>query len=143
MEYPQEIIKSIAQEIDVGMICYLNPCTMETDSVLGESYDTYWSGDYGDIYEEVEAKIATWERCIRIDPPESWESFRVMEDFIEYCVPDNEALKKRLWDAIAKRKPFQNFKYIIDNSPYRQAWFDFKQLQLEKYVRNLLESKSD
>ena len=40
------------------------------------------------------------------------------------------------------RKPFANFKNIIDNSgEFRQQWFDFKQKQLEKYVKVLLEIK--
>ncbi len=141
MDYPQEIIKSLAEETGIGMICYLNPDTMETDSVFGESYDAHWSGEYDDIYREVEAKIAKWEHCIRIDPPKPWESFKMMEDFIECCIPDNDVTKEQLWSVISGRKPFQYFKYIVEISPYCQQWFDFRQLQLEKHVRKFLEDK--
>lgn len=41
LKYPKEVITSIAQKIDMGMICFLNTDTMEFDSVLGESYDAY------------------------------------------------------------------------------------------------------
>ena len=61
-----------------------------------------------------------------------------MERFIEICIPDNDMIKVRLWNAISKRKPFQNFKFIIDNSEYRQCWFDFKQSQMELFVQNQL-----
>lgn len=48
--------------------------------------------------------------------------------------PDKDRIKERLWNALSKRKPFQNFEFIIDDSKYRQSWFDFKQSQLENYV---------
>ena len=38
-KYPKELIKSIAEEIDMGMICFLNTDTLEVESVLGESYN--------------------------------------------------------------------------------------------------------
>lgn len=134
LKYPKEIITNIAQKIDMGMICFLNTDTMEFDSVLGESYDAYWTGDHNDLYREVYDKVDGWEHSIRIEPPESRQSFNIMERFIEDCIPDNDTIKSRLWDAISRCKPFQNFKFIIDNSKYRQRWFDFKQSQLEQFV---------
>jgi hypothetical protein len=38
---------------------------------------------------------------------------------------------------------FQNFKIIIDNSPYRQCWFDFKQSRLEQFVAEQLDSSEE
>lgn len=134
LKYPQKVITNIAQEIDMGMICFLNTDTMEFDSVLGESYDTYWTGDHNDLYREVYDKVNNWEHSIRIEPLDSQQSFNIMERFIENCIPDNDTIKSRLWNAISKRKPFQNFKSIIDNSKYRQHWFDFKQAQMERFV---------
>jgi hypothetical protein len=142
MDYPQEIIKNIAQEIDMGMICYLNTDTMELDSVLGSSYDAYGSGDYDDIYNQVYDKVSTWEHSICIEPLESWESFEIMERFIQEVIPENDVLKDTLIRAISRRHPFSNFKFLIEGSSFRQDWFDFKQQQLEIYVRSLLEANS-
>lgn len=61
LKYSKEIIANIAQEIDMGMICFLNTDTMEFDSVLGESYDAYWTGDHNDLYREVYDKVDSWE----------------------------------------------------------------------------------
>jgi hypothetical protein len=133
-KYPKELIKRIAGEIDAGMICFFNTDTMEYDSIMGESYDAYWSGDHDDLYQEVYEKVDSWEHSIKIEPPESWQSFKIMENFIENCIPDRDPVKSRLWNAISRRKPFQHFKFIIDNSQYRQRWFDFKQSQLEQFV---------
>lgn len=137
-KYPEEVISCIAQEIDMGMICFLNTDTMEFDSVLGESYDAYDIGDSDDLYLQVYNKVDSWEHSVRINPPESWQSFKIIEKFIEICIPDKDSIKKRLWDAISGRKPFQNFKFIIDSSQYRQCWFDFKQLELEQFVQEQL-----
>lgn len=130
-KYPKELIKRIAEEIDMGMICFINTDTLEVESVLGESYNAYGDDDY---YQEVYDKIDSWKNFIRIEPPQSWQSFKIMEDFIETCISEDNSVKKRLLNAISKRKPFQNFKFIIDDSQYRQCWFDFKQSKLEQFV---------
>ena len=36
------------------------------------------------------------------------------------------------------KKPFQNFKSVIDNSNFRKNWFEFKQNQLERIVEKRL-----
>jgi hypothetical protein len=48
-----------------------------------------------------------------------------MENFLE--VVDDQNLRGRLFSALNKRKPFNNFKQIIDYSgDYREKWFKFK-----------------
>lgn len=135
-KFPDRLIKEIAEQIDMGMICFLNPDTLELESAMGESY-IY--GDGEEFNQEIYDKVNKWEKCIRIDPLESYDSFKIMERFIEYCIPDKDRLKERLWNAISGRKPFRQFKFLIDNSQYRQNWFDFKQEELEKAVRAQLE----
>lgn len=137
-KYPKELISAIAQKTDMGMICFLNTDTMEFDCVLGESSDAYWSDELDDLYQEVYNKVNSWEHTINIEPFASWQSYEIMERFIEDIIPGNDAIKTRLRNAISGRKPFQNFKFIIDNSQYRQSWFDFKQSQLEQFVQEQL-----
>jgi len=55
-----------------------------------------------------------------------------MEGFFE-SVEDLE-FKVKLQHSLNNKKPFQNFKRLVDNSYYRQDWFDFKQKTLERYV---------
>ncbi|WP_240614614.1 UPF0158 family protein [Polaribacter filamentus] len=59
-----------------------------------------------------------------------------MERFIEQLNDQN--LKLELQDVLQQKKPFQNFKHKIDQSNFRQSWFDFKQNELEKIVENQL-----
>ncbi len=141
-KYPKELIRSITEEIDMGMICFLNTDTLEVESVLGESYNAYGNDDFKDFYQEVYDKVDNWVNLIRIEPPQSWQSFKIMEDFIATCISDDDSVKNHLWDAISKKKPFQNFKFLIDDSQYRQCWLDFKQAKLERFVLEQLYSSS-
>lgn len=137
LKVPQEVIRQMAEEIDMGMVCFLNTDTMEYRSIMGRSYE-YCGDGTEEINREICKEVDTWEHWAKIEPLESWDSFRIMENFIENCIPEKDGIKSRLWDALSKRKPFQNFKFIIDNSKYRQKWFDFKQSQLEQHVREEL-----
>lgn len=139
LKYPQEVISDIAQEIDMGMTCFFNTDTMEYDTAPGESCSASCIGEYDDLYQEVYDKVNSWEHTIRIEPPTSRQSFMIMERFIENCIPDHDAIKNRLWTAISERKPFKNFKAIIDDSKYREHWFDYKQSQMEQLVLEQLQ----
>ncbi|MDP3928188.1 MAG: UPF0158 family protein, partial [Bacteroidota bacterium] len=47
----------------------------------------------------------------------------------------NKELKEKLMNALEGKKPFSNFKFLIDHSGiYRQQWFDYKNDQLKKWV---------
>ena len=133
-KYPIKVISGIAEETGMGMVCFLNPDTLETESVPGAAYDSYECGDFDEYYQEVYRKVERWENCVRIDPPEPRESFGIIERFIRDCIPDDAGIKGRLWEAVSGRKPFRNFKYVIDGSEYRQKWFDFRRVQLEQLV---------
>ena len=87
-KYPVEVISGIAEETGMGMVCFLNPDTLETESVPGASYGSYECGDFDKYYQEVYRKVERWENCVRIDPPELGESFGIMERFIRDCIPD-------------------------------------------------------
>ena len=73
---------------------------------------------------------------IKIEVLESFESFKIMERFIAQIA--NEQFQAELEIILERKKPFQNFKNTIDNSDYRQNWFDFKQNVLEKIVETQL-----
>ena len=74
-----------------------------------------------------------WENCLEVEPLESHESFRIMEEFALQLI--NIPMQNKLIQALSNRKPFANFKRIIDNSTERQNWFGFKELELQKFVR--------
>ncbi len=130
-------MKEIADWLDVGMRCYFNKQTGEIISI--PNFDN-WIGADEELWEEAIQELEeNWENYVEFDGMTSRDSFRVMADFTDTV--DNIKLQDRLVDALNKRKPFQNFKWVIDNSgEYRQQWFDYKKMRYIEWVADQLEA---
>ena len=137
-EQYNKVVQEIAGNIDAGLVCYLNLDTLEIKECIREMLDDpeMYAEDYGLTPEEVESKHDQWEHCVEFEPLQSFESFKIMEQFVDNV--KNVKLKYQLERALNNRRPFAHFKNLIDSSDYRQDWFDFKQKWLESYVNNLL-----
>ena len=134
----QTLVKEIAENIDCGFVCYLNTDTLECENVVpdqeydhelfedttGETWESYYTFD-------------RWDNSERFSQPSSHESFKIMEKFVG-TVPD-EKLQQKLYNALDRRRPFANFKDIIDDSDYREAWFAFRASELQEYVWTIME----
>ena len=132
-----KIINEIAQELDCGNDCYYNPKTEELITIpnFGEMLDEdEFRKSFGAELKKVTKNKAEF---IKIEILESFESFKIMERFISKI--EDKQLQAELENILERKKPFQNFKYLIDHSDFRQNWFDFKQKELEKRVENELE----
>lgn len=130
--FNKNILNEIAQELDCGNNCYFNFKTEEIIAIPNSSMvldDDMFQEFYQADLNKVEKHKADY---IKLEVLESFESFKIMEKFVAQ-IP-NQSFKLELENALQKRKPFQNFRYSIDQSDYRQAWFDFKQNELEKRV---------
>jgi len=134
----QHIVKQIAQELDCGFDCYYNS---KTDEIVAIPSFAQFSDEedfkeaFSDSLEKVEKHKTDF---IKFETLESFESFKIMELFVEQLSDQN--LKSELENILANKKPFQNFKHKIDHSEFRQSWFEFKKSELEKIVENQLDS---
>lgn len=141
------IVNEIAQYIDMGMFCFLNPTTNELDFIPQE---IYYEVNYEDDSEKMKKelndmhgweviKFLDWDKYFSFEPLPSFESFQIMEKFT-YLLPDDKPIRSRLLKALRNRKPFANFGRIIDDSDLREQWFEFKQQWLDNLVaKQLLE----
>ncbi|AUC23042.1 hypothetical protein BTO15_13485 [Polaribacter sejongensis] len=132
----QHIIKKIAQDLDCGSECYYNFKTNEIIAIpdFSQVFDEdVFKEAFGEPLERVEQQKADF---IKIEPLESSESFKIMERFVAQLTDQNFKLK--LQAVLQRKKTFQNFKHQIEQSNFRQEWFDFKQLELEKIVAKKL-----
>jgi hypothetical protein len=129
-------IKEIAEELDCGMKCYINKETGEIKTVLNfESWQTDDKEPWEDVLNDLDEN---WDKYFEIERMESPESFEVMAGFAESV--DSRELRDALIGALNKKHPFQNFKWVVDNSgPYRQKWFHFKNRRLIEWVNDQLE----
>ena len=133
-----DIIKEIAQELDCGFDCYYNS---KTDEIIAIPSFSQFSDeeDFKEAFRESLEKIEKHQTdFIKFEVLESFESFKIMERFVEH-LPDHN-LKSELINILENKKPFQTFKHKIDRSDFRQNWFDFKQSELEKIVETQLDN---
>jgi hypothetical protein len=130
------IIKGIAQELDCGNECYYNPKTNEIIAI--PIFSNFSDEEEFRKYFETELKNIKKNKAdlIKIKGLESFESFKIMEQFIDQMAETQ--FKHELKIILQKKKPFQNFKNSIDNSDCRQDWFEFKKTEMEKIVENQL-----
>jgi len=128
-------IKEIAEELDSGLIGYMNIKTGEL--LFMPDFDKQLDA-LEEFWEEGITKLKNDRKnFLRIDQLSSHESFKIMEDFAEQL--SDGKLKSKLFDALNKRHPFREFKFLVDNSgPYRQEWFDFKSKELIAFLNDRL-----
>ena len=78
---PEETVREIAEMLDCGHVCYLNPDTNETVFIPNPASWEYF--EEPDMVTKELEKVDSWERRIKLAPPESFESFQFMESFID------------------------------------------------------------
>ena len=138
----QKIISEIAQELDCGNECYFNQKTKEliclpNADLMATAGEDYYKEMFQDDFKKIESQKKD---LIKFEVLESFESFKIMEDFKNQV--EDDKFQQNLDQALNKRKPFQNFKNLIDNSEYQEQWFEFKQREIEKIVVKTIERKN-
>lgn len=137
----RKIVHDIAQGLDCGFICYLNPDTLEVEEVPQSLADPEeYECTTGEKWDE-EFKRNGWDKCITVEPPASHESFRIMEQFLDKV--EDARLHDNLVRALNNRRPFANFKFHAETSAYHERWFAFRQQKLEELVLGELQSQLD
>lgn len=122
-ELISEIALALQTNYDEGCF-YLNLTTQEVGfhapaSFVGE--DCIWP-HMGD-------------EVIRIDPLESWESFRSMVDFADGQSPKNA---DKLYRALNGSRPFARFKAAVDILDLLKEWYAFKDKWFEERAEEWL-----
>jgi len=131
-----KIIKEIAQELDCGNECYYNSKTDEIITI--PNFSNFPEEEEFRKHFKTELKTVKKNKAdlIKIKSLESFETFKIMEQFTDQIT--DKQFRLELINTLQKNKPFQNFKHLIDNSDFRQEWFDFKQIELERIIGNQL-----
>ncbi|XOV95261.1 MAG: UPF0158 family protein [Bacteroidota bacterium] len=134
----KKVISEIADNLIAGFVCFLNPNTLEFEYIPEtflndpEEYELMT----GETWEREEKLHENWEKSIEIAPMDSFEAFRIMEDFAEQL--NDRHMQKKLISTLNNRKPFANFKLLVEGSEYREQWFVFRQQANENYVWDLI-----
>lgn len=136
MTLTDEHISDIAELLDNGMMCFYHRPTGTIES-HPDPDDPYFDPEqWQDIINKIESD---WDNYYRFKKMDSDQGFRVMENFA-YSLTDKN-LSDIILERLSRRKPFQNFKILIDTSDYRQDWFDFKEKAYIDFVKSQIEMK--
>lgn len=127
-------------EVDEAMFMndtrsFINMETLEVEIHAGEDYFRF-----GDIEDTAQEALINADKFLRIEHSTSSKAFEVMEAFIE--IMKEGRLRSQLINALQRRKPFANFKYIIDDSPLRQEWFRFKDEAYAEIAKEWIEENA-
>lgn len=133
MELTEVQINEIAELLDCGMICYYHKLTGNIESITDPDNPYFDPEPWQDVIDKIENDISNY---VRFEQMNSNESFQVMKDF-SMSLSDSQ-LKENLLRQLSKPKPFQKFKYQIDNSDYRNDWFEFKKKAYAEFVKSQL-----
>lgn len=139
LTFTKEQIKEISEQLDCGFRAFYHKQNGELIFVPNE--DKFDSMDTDAWQEEQDKLDANFTDYQEVDAMDSNESFRVMADFAEQIT--DRKLQGELIHALEKKKPFREFKFVIDNSgEYRQHWFDYKNKRQFEWTEEQLNLKS-
>lgn len=128
-----EQIAEIAELLECGMTCFYHRPTGAIEYYPDDLLDP-------EPWQEIIDKIENdWDNYTIFNKMDSNEGFKVMENFAYSLTDDN--FRDKILDRLSKRKPFQNFKILIDSSDFRQNWFDFKKNAYIDFVKRQIEIK--
>lgn len=136
------MIPRIAEMINCGMVCYLNPETLDLAEIPHGVMEGTSDAEDSLFRNDLKMTWGKWSNVIVIEPLQSFDSFRIMESFADEVIVD-PSFKSALFSSLRQGKPFRHFKYLIDDSPDRQQWFDYKQSMLETYVERILKTETN
>ena len=131
-------INPVAQSVDAGFVCYLNPETLEMEEIPKSHLD-YTHGieqitGFGS--DDENPKHESWDECYVFEPLNSDESFNIMESFAE--IVEDEILQEELFYALKSKKPFANFERVITGRRQSDNWFFFKMNWLGDHVKQII-----
>jgi hypothetical protein len=133
--FTEQEAKEIAEQLDCGFRVFCHKTTNEL--IFIPNTVNYPTMDMDAFEEENEKLDKYFTAYIEIEAMESKDSFQVMADFAEQLT--DKKLQRKLYNALNKRNPFREFKFIIDNSgEQRQRWFDFKTSRYKDWVTRQL-----
>lgn len=130
--YILEKVKKVIQlkelagmHIDVGDVMF----AMEDHSGVAEHFlDTKTGEIVSDLEPDDAKKIHGSDYYVCIEPTNSSESYRKMEEFLEF-IDDDEDLKEKLMIALNGKGAFRRFKDVLASYTgtveYREMWYDF------------------
>lgn len=133
-------LKEIAEQLSMGFKAFVHKENGELLFFPDERQ--FWGEDFSAWKKEMDKLENNPDEYLEIDKWTSYDAYRIMADFAEQVT--NSSLKNKLVEALNKRKPFQGFRFIVDNDfDLREDWFVFRDKGQQEYVRKQFYADSE
>jgi hypothetical protein len=133
-EYKDTILQ-IADAIDTGVVCFLNPETMEIEQVQNRTiFDlNEYEEQNDDMLDEFGMNYFNWDDYIKFEPLERDEIYRIMENFITQ--QDNVKFAEKLEDVLSSPQPEIGFIKAVREFGQNDQWVKYKKQETINHVK--------
>lgn len=136
----KEDIKEIADQLDMGFCVFLHKETHEM--IFVPDMDQFSEMDPEGWEEEFSKLKKGRKKYVEIERMDSNDFYHIMIDFANQVT--DTSIRNTLLEALERKKPFRNFKGVVDNSgDYREEWFAFKNRRNIEWVEDQLKYLSE
>ena len=133
--YLENLINEIENDFDCGMKVFISKTNFKIISL--PNFDDSFFEENEAWNEQVNELNRDGESYVEINIWDSSFSYEIMKSFAENVCEN--PLKNKLLKALDKKKPFQEFKYVITfENENRQKWFEYKKMKQKNYVEREL-----
>ncbi len=135
IEIPPQIIKEIAEWLEMGMLCFYDKTTGELEFYPDELRDPGFDDElWKDTIKKVKKNRKNY---IPFEGMSSLEGFRVMADFVDNI--NDMRTRSKFLDAISRKKSYSNFNNLLSYYPnLREQWFAHKRERYIEFVNKQL-----
>ncbi|ALO17056.1 hypothetical protein L21SP5_03445 [Salinivirga cyanobacteriivorans] len=119
------LIERIIEIIEKDQFCYLNPDTLEIESIPQKTVNQPSKEGF---------KHENWEECYVFKPFSKKEKLEIMIHFSTNN--KDESLSEELFCALESKEPIQNFGELINTSNQRNIWYNYYIESLKDRIRH-------
>src|ERR1700733_15069188 len=112
IEIKPELLKDIAEHLDMGMLCFYNKTNGELETYPEGLKDSGLEDDCAAVTGKIEASFDDY---LQIEKMNSFEAFEVMEKFINGI--NHIPTHNKFVEAISRKKPFAHFNNMLSYYP--------------------------
>lgn len=121
----EQFYREVGEAMSMNNIkSFINMETLHVDVRSDEDEFGFLEEEEDEEGDEEQGSLDDSGKFLRIEPVASSASFHIMESFAASL--REKGIRAKLMQALEGKRPFANFKMVVDNSPVRQAWFDFR-----------------
>jgi hypothetical protein len=131
-------VESISNQLIKGMICFYQIDKKKIYHMPDdEDYFNYdLTSEEEDILDEIDENPDNFAEFTKMEPG---QEHQMMQDFVDRKVKER-ALAEDLVNALSKPKAVTGFKFLIEESKYKNDWIEYRKGKYQDWVKEQVDS---